>query len=147
MNNATYREAPASVMQCSAKDAWQALSHNVDALLIDVRTPPEWNFSGLPDLSSLQKKTLTISWKLYPTFEVNKSFIEQLQAQVTDLNTPLYFLCKTGGRSFDAACAALSAGYTHCFNIADGFEGDHNSAHQRGHINGWKAAQLPWEQA
>jgi rhodanese-related sulfurtransferase len=131
----------------SPAEAWAALADDARAQLVDVRTQPEWTFSGLPELSALGKKTLCLSWKFYPTFALNTDFIQQLHALVPDLSTPLYLLCKTGGRSLDAALAATEAGYTTCHNIAGGFEGDRNGEGQRGKINGWKAAQLHWEQA
>lgn len=131
----------------SPAEAWQTLQADPSAQLIDVRTQPEWAFAGLPNLTQLNKKTITLSWKFYPTFERNERFIELLEAKVPDKKTPLFFLCKTGGRSTDAAIAATEAGYTTCYNVAGGFEGDANAANQRGSINGWKSVQLPWEQA
>ena len=131
----------------SPSECWSALTNDARAQLVDVRTQPEWSFSGLPTLDALGKTVKTISWKNYPNFEVNPRFIEQLEAAVADKSTPLYFLCKTGGRSTDAAIAATAAGYAYCFNIIGGFEGDINGNYQRGQINGWKASKLPWQQA
>jgi len=131
----------------STAEAWSALASNPSSQLIDVRTQAEWAFSGLPSLDSVNKTVKTISWKLYPNFDLNTKFLEQLEAAVPDKSAPLYFLCKTGGRSTDAAIAATAAGYTQCYNIEGGFEGDINSNHQRGQMNGWKAARLPWHQA
>ncbi|MBA4274096.1 MAG: sulfurtransferase [Alphaproteobacteria bacterium] len=127
--------------------AWDMLSSDSAAQLVDVRTQPEWAFAGLPELTALNRKPLTLSWKFYPTFELNAQFLAQLSTLVPDTSTPLLFLCKTGGRSSDAAAAATAAGYTACYNIAGGFEGDANAERQRGRINGWKATNLPWEQA
>lgn len=127
-------------------EAWSGLSNNPNSQLIDVRTQAEWAFSGLPTLSSINKNTKTISWKFYPNFELNTRFIEQLESTVPDKSAPLYFLCKTGGRSTDAAIAATAAGYTNCFNIEGGFEGEINRNNQRGQMSGWKAARLPWQQ-
>lgn len=129
------------------QQAWEALGAAPDARLIDVRTRPEWLFSGVPELGALGKEAVTISWKLYPNFELNPQFITQLEQAVPDKTAPLYFLCKTGGRSADAAIAATQAGYHACYNIAEGFEGDMNPHRQRGRISGWKAANLPWFQA
>ena len=131
----------------SPEDAWEALAQNPNAQLIDVRTHAEWVFSGMPNLESLDKDTKTISWKLYPNFDLNPQFMEQLEAAVPDKTAPVYFLCKTGGRSTDAAIAATAAGYTTCYNVTSGFEGDSNQFHQRGQKNGWKAVNLPWQQA
>jgi rhodanese-related sulfurtransferase len=131
----------------SPTEAWNQLHTNEGAQLVDVRTQAEWAFSGVPSLDSLGRTVKTISWKLYPNFEVNARFIEQLEQAVPDKTAPLYFLCKTGGRSTDAAIAATEAGYSACYNIEGGFEGDLNTKHQRGQVNGWKASRLPWQQA
>lgn len=147
MTSAARAVTPSYAGDISPVDAWSALTQSENAQLIDVRTQAEWSFAGLPSLDSLNKTVKTISWKFYPKFDVNAQFIEQLEQAVADKNAPLYFLCKTGGRSADAAIAATAAGYTQCYNVAGGFEGDINTNHQRGQINGWKASRLPWQQA
>jgi rhodanese-related sulfurtransferase len=131
----------------SPQEAWDALQAQPTAQLIDVRTQPEWMFAGLPDLRSIGKEVATVSWKFYPSFTLNPDFVSQLEAAVPDKSAPVYFLCKTGGRSLDAAIAATAAGYTQAYNVAGGFEGDMNNLHQRGKVNGWKAVNLPWFQA
>jgi rhodanese-related sulfurtransferase len=131
----------------SPTEAWQALESTANAQLVDVRTHAEWVFSGIPSLEGIGKSAKTVSLKLYPNFELNPQFLSQLEAAVPDKSAPVYFLCKTGGRSADAAVAATAAGYTTCYNIAHGFEGDSNPTHQRGKVNGWKADALPWHQA
>ena len=140
-------DAPLFAGDISPVDAWSALTSNETAQLVDVRTQAEWSFAGIPSLDSLGKTVKTISWKFYPNFDLNARFVEQLEAAVPDKSAPLYFLCKTGGRSTDAAIAATAAGYTQCYNIEGGFEGDINNNHQRGQMNGWKASRLPWQQA
>lgn len=147
MTSAAMLQTTQAVADVSPTDAWAALQSNPQAQLIDVRTQAEWKFTGVSDLDSLQKTVKTISWKLYPNFDLNPRFIEQLEATVADKSAPLYFLCKTGGRSADAAAAASAAGYTACYNVIDGFEGDLNATHQRGQVNGWKASRLPWKQS
>jgi rhodanese-related sulfurtransferase len=140
-------DAPLFAGNISPAEAWSALTARESAQLVDVRTQAEWAFSGIPSLDSLGKNVKMVSWKFYPNFDLNPRFVEQLEAAVADKTAPLYFLCKTGGRSTDAAIAATAAGYTQCYNIEGGFEGDMNSHHQRGQVNGWKASRLPWHQA
>lgn len=140
-------DSPLFAGDVSPVDAWSALTSNEIAQLVDVRTQAEWSFAGVPSLDSLGKNVKTISWKFYPNFDLNPRFVEQLEAAVPEKNAPLYFLCKTGGRSTDAAIAATAAGYTQCYNIEGGFEGDINNNYQRGQVNGWKASRLPWQQA
>lgn len=140
-------ETPGYAGDVTPTEAWSALTQKEHAQLIDVRTQAEWVFSGVPSLDTIGKTIKTISWKFYPQFAVNPDFIGQLEAAVADKSAPLYFLCKTGGRSTEAAMAATAAGYTECYNIEGGFEGDINRNHQRGQVNGWKANRLPWQQA
>jgi rhodanese-related sulfurtransferase len=147
MAAAARMENPLYAGDVTPADAWSALQQKENAQLVDVRTQAEWAFAGVPSLDTIGKTVKTISWKFYPQFNVNPDFISQLEAAVTDKTAPLYFLCKTGGRSTDAAIAATAAGYTHCYNIEGGFEGDINTNHQRGQVNGWKASRLPWQQA
>lgn len=128
-------------------EAWELLNKNPHAVLIDVRTQPEWMFSGVANLAELGKKLELVSWKTYPHYQYNERFVEQVEAIAPALDTPLIFICKTGGRSLDAACAMTAHGYTACYNLTGGFEGDFNEQRQRGEVNGWKAAGLPWEQA
>ena len=129
----------------SPQAAWDALYSNPKAQLVDVRTDAEWKFVGMPSLDAANKKPLLLSWRLYPDFSANMQFIAQLKAQISS-DSPIYFLCKTGGRSREAAIAATQSGFAECYNIASGFEGDANQHQQRGFLNGWKAANLPWLQ-
>lgn len=140
-------DSPAFAGNVTPSAAWNALAESPLAQLIDVRTQPEWSFAGIPSLEALGKTTKLIAWKFYPNYEANPRFLEQLAAAVPDKSAPLYFLCKTGGRSLDAAIAATAAGYTQCYNIEGGFEGEINANHQRGQVNGWKASRLAWQQA
>lgn len=130
----------------TSSQAWEILKLDPKAALVDVRTIPEWTFVGGPDLSMLRKSAVRISWRVYPTMQVNPDFIKQLEAEVSDKTAPLLFLCRIGGRSLDAAIAATEAGYVKCYNIIDGFEGTVDALGQRGNVSGWKAERLPWEQ-
>jgi rhodanese-related sulfurtransferase len=132
--------------EVSPRQAWDALASQPDAILVDVRTPAEWVFSGLPSLASLHKKTLPISWKLYPSYAVNPQFAAALEAVCPNKDAPVYFLCRTGGRSLDAAIAMTAQGYRRCYNVTDGFDGPLDGTRHRGTVAGWKASNLPWEQ-
>lgn len=134
-----------SIKNISSIEAWSILKENENAYLIDVRTIPEWSFIGVPDLKSIGKSVIRISWRIYPAMEVNNSFYESLSTEVKVTDT-LLFLCRSGGRSLDAAFFMYKKGYKDCMNILDGFEGEIDRDRRRGNINGWKAANLPWEQ-
>ena len=62
------------------------------------------------------------------------------------VDTDLYFICRSGGRSQLAAETMASAGYGRCHNVSDGFEGPLDADRHRGRLAGWKSAGLPWMQ-
>lgn len=118
------------------------LRADLSAQLVDVRTKAELELVGrVPS-------ALNVEWAFYPGMVANPDFATQLQAQLNqkgvDKNAVVMFLCRTGGRSHNAAVVAESLGYVHAYNVLEGFEGDANEYKQRTLINGWKHAGLPW---
>jgi len=131
----------------SPKAAWEMLSKEPSAVLIDVRTPAEWSYVGIPDLSPLSKQLMLVSWQLFPSMEINSQFAEHVASAVSDPKTPLLFLCRSGARSRSAAIALAQRGYARSYNIANGFEGDMDGTRHRGAVSGWKFDGLPWVQS
>lgn len=131
----------------SVEEAWRQLGDEPSAVLVDVRTAAEWNFVGAPDLSGIGKQAVRVSWQTLPKMEQNPTFVGEVRSQASDTNASLLFLCRSGARSQAAAIAMTAAGYSKCFNIAGGFEGDLDGDRHRGVTGGWKAAGLPWSQA
>lgn len=132
-------------------EAWASLSNDRSAVLIDVRTRAEWSFVGLPSLVSLGKNPITLEWQIFPSMAVNPDFVEVLDGALVkagfDRDAPLYFLCRSGARSRNAAIAMTAAGWSRCFNIGPGFEGPLDAGGHRGGVSGWKADGLPWTQS
>lgn len=129
-------------------DAWNMLEGERDSYLIDVRTHIEVAYVGFVNLNSLSKEVVYVPWRNFPNMEVNENFVKQLEELLPDLNkkSKLLFICKIGGRSFDAANEMFNSGYENCYNILGGFEGTIDANGQRGNIDGWKKDNLPWEQ-
>jgi len=125
---------------------WEALLRDPHAQLVDVRTDAEWSFVGLPDLSTAGKQVVPLQWQLYPTMELNHAFTEQLTEAGFTPDHHIYFICRSGQRSYAAAKAAQAAGFPHVYNVADGFEGAVDHDGHRGIASGWKAEGLPWRQ-
>ena len=130
----------------TVKQTWDMLSENPKARLVDVRTEAEFKWVGTPDLSSLGKEADQVQWKTHPDMERNPDFTAKVAEHAPDKDTPLLFLCRSGGRSRDAAEALTAAGYTQCYNVAGGYEGDLDGDVHRGTTNGWKSDGLPWKQ-
>lgn len=130
----------------TATEAWEKLQGDTGAQLVDVRTMAEWNFVGLPDLSSLGRRTHCVEWQTFPTGAPNPGFLAEAAAALPDKAAPVLLLCRSGARSRAAAIALTQAGFQQAFNIAGGFEGDTDQHGHRGTRNGWKAEGLPWRQ-
>ena len=126
-------------------EAWEALSDDPAAVLVDVRTAAEWTYVGLPDLRSLDKDVVLVEWQTYPSGAVTDDFVAQLSAAGVDEQAHVYFICRSGVRSVAAAESATAAGWARAHNVLDGFEGPHDVQHRR-RVSGWKVAGLPWVQ-
>lgn len=125
---------------------WAAIQNDPAARLVDVRTDAEWNYVGLPDLSSAGQRVALVPWQVYPSMAVNPHFVQGLREAGVLPEHKVHFICRSGVRSLAAAQAAQAAGYTEVFNVADGFEGPVDSEGHRGQVAGWKASGLPWMQ-
>jgi rhodanese-related sulfurtransferase len=130
----------------SAAEAWERLQGDPKAQLLDVRTVAEWNFVGLPDLSSLRRRVHCVEWQSFPSGAQNPGFVVEASQALDDPRAQVMVICRSGARSRAAAIALTQAGFTQAFNIAGGFEGDTDGEGHRGNINGWKACDLPWRQ-
>lgn len=131
------------------EEVWSRLAEDAGAVLIDVRTRAEWTFVGLPDLSTIGKRVLTVEWQTVP--EGTEACFADRMAKALDAagankDSELFFICRSGARSRMAAEAMSSTGYRRCRNVADGFEGPLDADRHRGQVAGWKAAGLAWVQ-
>ncbi|NMM43524.1 rhodanese-like domain-containing protein [Rhodospirillaceae bacterium KN72] len=128
-------------------EAWEILEKETDALLVDVRTAAEWQFVGVPVLDGLGKEAILVEWIKFPGGAPNGDFVAQVKSAIPDGTDPaILFLCRSGQRSMGAAAALTQAGFSRCYNILDGFEGNKDADGHRGKTGGWKVAGLPWAQ-
>jgi rhodanese-related sulfurtransferase len=125
------------------REAYQRLQGNASAVLIDVRTQPEWTFVGVPAVERLVR----LSWQVFPEMQVNAGFVEEVQRMSLPKDTEILCICRSGARSSSAASALTDAGFGNCWNVAEGFEGDKDAGGHRSTVNGWKHAGLPWVQS
>jgi rhodanese-related sulfurtransferase len=121
-------------------EAFELLNLNAQAVLVDVRTQAELDWVGSVPGS------VHVEWQSYPMGVRNESFLDTLRERVPEESLVL-FMCRSGARSHAAAEAATSMGWTGCYNVLQGFEGDRDPQGHRGHLNGWQAAGLPWKQS
>jgi rhodanese-related sulfurtransferase len=135
-----------TIKSFSSLECFERLVNDPNSHLIDVRTKPEWDYVGVPDLSSINKQVTFVSWQIYPEMTINKFFENQvLRANINKTNN-LFFICRSGWRSLNAAKFLTSSGFTNCFNVSDGFEGKINQDGNRSLVDGWQFNNLPWRQ-
>jgi rhodanese-related sulfurtransferase len=123
------------------EQAFALLQGDAGVKLIDVRTKAERDWVGQVKIDSAQHHP--IEWNLYPQGTTNPAFLDELN-KVAGKDQVLLFLCRSGVRSRHAAKAATEQGYTNCFDILQGFEGNKDADGHRKTIEGWCFAQLPW---
>jgi rhodanese-related sulfurtransferase len=117
------------------------LSHAAPgAKIVDVRTRAELDYVGrIPGAVEIELLS-------YPGNRPNPGFLAALEQQV-DREALVMFICRSGGRSHNAAMLATQAGYTECYNVLEGFEGDRDAQGHRNTRGGWRKAGLPWSQS
>jgi rhodanese-related sulfurtransferase len=128
------------------------------ALFLDVRTPAEVMFVGMPTMVDAN-----VPYMVEPDFpawdeakatlklENNSDFVSEvrrrLSAKGLGSDSTIVLICRSGDRSAAAANLLAEAGLKNVYSVVDGFEGDlakdGPKAGQRA-VNGWKNASLPW---
>ena len=119
------------------QEAFEVMQKTEHAKLVDVRSSAELDLVGKVPAAT------HIEWAFYPGMLKNPDFEAQLNMQV-DKEAMVIFMCRTGGRSHNAAAIAAEMGFAEAYNMLEGFEGEANADKQRTLINGWKHAGLPW---
>jgi len=121
-------------------EAYEILQSAPGTKLVDVRSRAEIDWVGrIPN-------SIDIEWASYPGMKPNPYFMAQLEQQV-EKEVLVLFICRSGIRSHHAAALATRTDYISCYNVLEGFEGDMDGKKHRNSINGWRVAELPWEQA
>jgi rhodanese-related sulfurtransferase len=128
------------------------------ALFLDVRTPAEVMFVGMPTMADAN-----VPYMVEPDFpawdeakaalklENNSDFVSEVRRRLGAKGLPsdstIVLICRSGDRSAAAANLLAEAGFKTVYSVVDGFEGDLAKdgprAGQRA-VNGWKNASLPW---
>ncbi|EIJ48234.1 rhodanese-related sulfurtransferase [Herbaspirillum sp. GW103] len=144
LSTAAHRAADGHLPYAGAvtpQEALALLQSDPAIKLVDVRTRAERDWVGVVQIPPAQH--LAVQWNLYPEGKPNPQFLEQLQ-EVARPDEVLLFLCRSGVRSRHAAKLATETGYTRCYDILEGFEGNKDANGHRKTIEGWCHAGLPW---
>lgn len=123
------------------QEAYALLQQDAHIKLIDVRTQAERDWVGKVAINENQHGA--VQWSTWPGGVINPDFMAQL-AQQAEPDQVCLFLCRSGVRSRHAAKLATEHGFSQCFDILQGFEGDKDGAGHRKMVGGWCHAGLPW---
>ncbi|MDB5825785.1 MAG: Rhodanese domain protein [Variovorax sp.] len=122
--------------------AWDLVQRH-EAVLVDVRSGEERKFVGhVPE-------SLHVPWATGTALTRNPRFARELEAKLAKdggKDAVVLLLCRSGKRSALAAEVATKAGFSHVFNVLEGFEGEIDREQHRGAADGWRFRQLPWVQ-
>lgn len=135
------------VLEVSPPQAWALLQQDPAAVLLDVRSSLEFDYVGHP-LGAVH-----VPWKEAPGWQQNPDFVAQVRAALVGRGADppeavtILALCRSGGRSQQAAEELARHGFTRLYNILEGFEGDRDPHKHRGTLGGWRFHGLPWEQS
>ncbi len=131
---------PQDIPEIDSREAYKMITGNPAFRLVDVRCIAEYYFVGHPEMAA--NVPLTFWDEKAQTLVKNEHFIDDLKARYKPQET-LIFICRSGGRSRQAARLAREAGYSSVYSIKDGFEGEKDA---RGHrtVGGWKNSGLPY---
>jgi rhodanese-related sulfurtransferase len=94
-----------------------------------------------------------IPWMEAPAWQVDPTFVEKVRNALHERNeepieqTLITAICRSGTRSRLVAEELARHGFSHVFNIAEGFEGSLNANKHRNTVGGWRYRGLPWEQS
>lgn len=131
----------------SARQAFEMLEDQPQAILVDVRSSMEFLFVGHP------KGAVNIPWIDEPDWVIDPHFaahVRQLMlgGVVCDGEgcVPILLICRSGKRSLEAGNKLIEEGLPEVYNVEGGFEGPLDENHHRSTVSGWRFEDLPWEQ-
>ena len=131
----------------SPVEAYDLLTNNPKAVLIDVRSAMEFLFVGH------SVGAIHVAWIDEPDWDINPDFVKHVRQVLlggvshSDHNSvPVVLICRSGKRSLEAGELLVRAGMKEVYNVMEGFEGELDEAHHRSSTGGWRFHNLPWEQ-
>ena len=119
----------AIAQEMTAPDAYEAAKAG-KLTLIDIRTPPEWKQTGVPQGATLINM-------IHP--QGAAGFLNEVLAKVGgDRTAPIALICRTGNRTTQVLRFLQAQGFTHVSHIPEGMAGSRYGP-------GWLARRLPTE--
>lgn len=136
------------VKSLTPQQAFEMLSDDPRAVLIDVRSNMEFLFVGHPRGAISLPWIDEPDWVINPHFatEVRKVMLGGVASHEEAGSAPVILICRSGKRSLEAGALLTSEGFQNVYNVLEGFEGELDEQHHRSALGGWRHHNLPWEQ-
>jgi rhodanese-related sulfurtransferase len=123
----------------TAANTYKWMKEDDSVILVDVRTPAEWQFVGFTPMAQIMIPSVTFDFskerkgdfndkKGRYASSVNSDFVAQFEEKLFDLdadkNTPFVIMCRSGATRAQPAAKMLDQyGYKNVYIMTDGFEG------------------------
>lgn len=142
----------------TAKETAEMMRKDPNVILVDVRTPEEWQFVGHTGVAQIMVPSMTFNYSAVDTKKPrykpvpNTNFISELEDKAADLDadeeSTYIVMCRSGSsRSQPAAKMMDQYGYKNVYIMVDGFEGKKTKTGDKKGFrleNGWKNSGEPW---
>ena len=132
------RQTP-QALYITAENAYKWMKEDENVVLVDVRTPEEWQFVGYTPMAQIMIPSVTFDYskdnaenfnakKGRYASAVNTDFVSQFEEKLfdlgTDKSTPYIIMCRSGATRAQPAAKMLDQyGYKNVYIMTDGFQG------------------------
>lgn len=141
-----------------AKETYEMMKKDSKVILVDVRTPAEWQFVGYTPMAQIMIPSVFFKFDSMdqnkPRYRsvLNDKFITEFEEKLFDLGadkeSTFVIMCRSGATRAQPAAKMLDQyGYKNVYIMTDGFEGStvKEGEHQGYRLkNGWKFNNYPW---
>ena len=141
-----------------AKETIDLMKKDPKVILVDVRTPAEWQFVGHTHDAQIMIPSVLFKYDglddKKPRYRSvpNTNFVSQLEEQAAELGadeeSTYILMCRSGATRAQPAAKMLDQyGYKNVYIMTDGFEGSKTKAGDKAGfrlVNGWKNSGAPW---
>ncbi len=141
-----------------AKETIELMKKDPKVILVDVRTPAEWQFVGHTHAAQIMIPSVFFKYdgldEKKPRYrsQINDDFVSELENRAADLDadaeSTYILMCRSGAtRAQPAAKMLAQYGYKNVYIMTDGFEGSKTKeGDKKGFrlVNGWKNSGAEW---
>lgn len=113
-------EAKAAIREVSIQDLAEALQHDAETVLVDVREPAEYGQQHIVGSVNYPRGVLEMNIHNHP--KVAASGCEPQVALQQLANQPIYLICRSGARSALAAESLQRMGFSKVYSVAGGMQ-------------------------